>query len=150
MINIRKENFVRFKDTENGMVSVVKAELDCDTAADLPAADGIEGRELLMGSIAWDISTGDFYGLGSDGAWYKQDGSGAYDPDEAEPDAMNSKLNRPTAGETIEQADVPVDLTEEHDSEGKRKIMEEIPETETLESKEVIKDAEPLRDTESE
>lgn len=36
------------------------------------------------------------------------------------------------------------------ESEGTGKIMEEIPETETLESKEVTEDAEPLRNTESE
>lgn len=154
MIDIRSERFIRFKDTENGKVSVVKAELDCDTAADLPAVDGLDGRELLMGSIAWDISTGDFYALGSDGSWYKQDGTGAYDPDaqvslSAAPNLNIGNLNRPAVqpiqlvqpsfignieGENVE------DPTEEEPE-----VIEDEPEAE----REVLEDAEPLRDTES-
>lgn len=111
MIEIRSERFIRFKGTESGIISVVKAELDCDTAADLPAADGIGGRELLMGSIAWDISTGDFYALSSEGTWYKQDGSGAYAPEtpDAEPTALTLNLGK---GVEIEP-----DITEKTTSE---------------------------------
>ncbi len=115
MIKIRSERFIRFKDTESGIISVVKAELDCDTAADLPAADGIGGRELLMGSIAWDISTGDFYVLNSEGTWYKQDGSGAYAPEtpDAEPDAEPTALTL-NLGKGVE---IEPDITEKTTSE---------------------------------
>ena len=62
-------------------VSAVRVELDVDTAADLPAADSVSGYLLWQGSIAHDISTGDFYCIDSEGTWYAQDGSGAYEPD---------------------------------------------------------------------
>lgn len=52
------------------------AELDVDTAAELPSQEYGE-YYLHMGSIAHDISTGDFYSIDSTGTWYKQDGSGA-------------------------------------------------------------------------
>lgn len=52
------------------------AELDVDTAAELPSQEYGE-YYLHMGSIARDISTGDFYSIDSTGTWYKQDGSGA-------------------------------------------------------------------------
>ena len=83
MIDIRKEIFKGYEDTEEGKLSVVKVEIDIDSAEDLPAVDELSGRKLYMGSIAWDISTGDFYGLNSAGTWYKQDGSGAYTPAES-------------------------------------------------------------------
>ena len=72
------------------------AELDMDTAEDLPDVDGIDGCILSVGSIAWDISTGDFYALSSEGTWYKQDGSGAYTPEtpDAEPAALTLNLGK--------------------------------------------------------
>lgn len=117
MIEIRSERFIRFKDTESGIISVVKAELDCDTAADLPAADGIGGRELLMGSIAWDISTGDFYALNSEGTWYKQDGSGAYTPEtpDAEPDSEPTALALNLGKEVEIEPDITEKTTSEQD-----------------------------------
>lgn len=154
MIEIRSERFIRFKDTESGKisVSVVKAELDCDTAADLPAADGIGGRELLMGSIAWDISTGDFYALNSEGTWYKQDGSGAYTPEtpDAEPAALTLNLGK---GVEIEP-----DITEKTTSEPDildEPVFEKTPEPDITEDKlnetepeEVTEIDEPVQDTE--
>lgn len=43
-----------------------------DSASELPANDYFPGHIIAMGSIAWDISTGDFYGMGSDGTWVVQ------------------------------------------------------------------------------
>lgn len=76
MVTIRNSEFIRFADDNGAKKSVVRAELDIDSASDLPAADGIDGMLLFQGSIAWDISTGDFYGLQSDGTWKKQFGGG--------------------------------------------------------------------------
>ena len=49
------------------------AELDVDTASELPSQEW-SGYYLEMGSIAHDISTGDFYSINSEGTWYKQNG----------------------------------------------------------------------------
>ena len=49
------------------------AELDVDTAAELPSQEW-NGFFLEMGSIAHDISTGDFYSINSSGTWYNQNG----------------------------------------------------------------------------
>ena len=142
MIEIRSEKFMRFKDTESGKISVVKAELDCDTAADLPAADGIGGRELLMGSIAWDISTGDFYALNSEGKWYKQDGSGAYTPDAEAAESNASLLSSPlNLGKGVESEP---DITEKTASEPD--ILDEPVFEKTAEPEEVTEIEEPLRD----
>lgn len=58
----------------NGEASVERMEICVDTASDLPSADGITGCKIAQGSIAWDVSTGDFYGLKSDGTWVNQSG----------------------------------------------------------------------------
>ncbi len=72
MISIIKEKFIRFDNSK----SVVLAEICVDTAEELPNANGITGRILVQGSLAWDISTGDFYGLNSSGEWINQTGGG--------------------------------------------------------------------------
>lgn len=86
MITVRENIFIRFEDG----VSVCRMELDVDSAAELPEADFMDDHLLAQGSIAHDVSTGDFYCIDSEGTWYNQDGSGAYVPDEEdEPDTMN-------------------------------------------------------------
>ena len=72
MISIIKEKFICFDNSK----SVVLAEICVDSAEELPNADGITGRILVQGSLAWDISTGDFYGLNSSGEWINQTGGG--------------------------------------------------------------------------
>lgn len=69
------------------------ADIDVDTAADLPDQDGIEGGILGMGSNARDISTGDFYAMNSEGSWYNQDGSGAEESDQVNALSMSPSLN---------------------------------------------------------
>jgi len=75
MLSIIKSTFIRFDSSGR---SVERLELALDSAADLPAAENgtviIDGRVAAQGSIAWDISTGDFYGLDSSGEWIKQGG----------------------------------------------------------------------------
>lgn len=85
MVSIRNERYIRGEEVEGIIKSVVVAELNCDTSSDLPAVDGLAGRILAQGSIAWDISTGDFYGLSSDGVWNNQGGSSS--------DSVNASVN---------------------------------------------------------
>ena len=54
---------------ENG-VNKLRAEIMVDSSSDLTTTVG--AGTLTAGSIAWDVSTGDFYGLDSDGTWHKQ------------------------------------------------------------------------------
>ncbi|HRR77446.1 MAG: hypothetical protein IJK31_07410 [Ruminococcus sp.] len=84
MISIRNSRFIRF----NEGAFVIRAELDVDTADELPDYDDFEGHELAQGSIAHVITTGEFYCLAGDNAWYNQDGSDAanYPVTEEEPD----------------------------------------------------------------
>ncbi len=44
-------------------------EVRCDTPEDLPTASA----NWLTGSVAWIVSTGDFYGLNSSGEWIQQE-----------------------------------------------------------------------------
>ena len=80
MVTILKERFRSFEDSK----SVVVAELAVDAKTDLPVPSGISGRILSHGTLAWEITTGDFYGLGSDGKWVKQTTGDVYDPSEEE------------------------------------------------------------------
>ena len=72
MVLLRSYETIISSDGKNHII----AELDVDTASELPAQD-YGAFFLHMGSIAHDISTGDFYSINSTGTWYKQDGSGA-------------------------------------------------------------------------
>ena len=63
----------KFLQYENEL-SVERMEICADTASDLPTVNSITGCKIAQGSIAWDVSTGDFYGLKSDGTWVNQSG----------------------------------------------------------------------------
>lgn len=80
MITMLKEKFL---GSDSG-VSVILAELAVDTKEDLPAADGIDGRILSDASLAWEISTGEFWGLDGEGKWVNQTTAEVYDPDPEE------------------------------------------------------------------
>ena len=71
MYTIRTQSFIKFKKPEK-TISVIRAEIDCDTETDLPAVDAISGTELYQGSTAWVIGTGDFFALNSSETWIKQ------------------------------------------------------------------------------
>ncbi|HBB71913.1 MAG TPA: hypothetical protein DCZ71_04825 [Ruminococcus sp.] len=70
MKQIRAEQFLYYSSG----AAVIRAEIECDTAEDLPAADHFNDRILSMGSIAWVINSGEFYGLNSSGEWVLQNG----------------------------------------------------------------------------
>ena len=71
MISIRNEKFIKYENN----LSVVRMEIDIDSAEELPETNYFSGRTLSQGSIAWDISTGNFYGMTSLGEWILQKGS---------------------------------------------------------------------------
>ncbi len=75
MISIRNEKFIKYENNK----SVMRMEIDVDSAEELPAKDYFSGRTLYQGSIAWDISTGDLYGFKSTGEWVNQDGGSSDD-----------------------------------------------------------------------
>lgn len=124
------------------------AEMHVDSSSELPSRDHFANFIIEMGSIAHDISTGDFYSMDSTGTWYNQDGSGAYTPASASTlsaPKLNKIINAEdvpdiNVGENIKQVDAPVELTEEHESEGTGEIMEGIPEGEY--NAEVVRDPE--------
>ena len=84
--------------------------------------------EFTSGSIAWDISTGDFYGL-KEGTWYKQDGSGAYSA-EVSPSVVDNGRSIPETKVLVEP-DIREDLRAEEPEivpEEEPKEKEESPE----------------------
>lgn len=50
----------------------VRALVCCDSTSDIPNANITAKEVLTMGSTAWILSTGEVYGLASDGTWKKQ------------------------------------------------------------------------------
>jgi hypothetical protein len=118
MYKIIKSTFVEFKEIEGEKTNVIRAEIICDSASDLPDADSIDGMELSVGSIAWAIDTGAFYGLSSEGTWYNQDGSGAAGAENslqsntASPDRL---IKQSVDLGTIEDDIIPNDITESED-----------------------------------
>lgn len=55
---------------EGSPVYNARAEIAVDNVSDLTTT--LNDYVFTAGSIAWDISTGDFYGLNSSGTWVKQ------------------------------------------------------------------------------
>lgn len=126
MYSIRKSDFIRFSGTNN-TVSVVRAEIFCDTAADLPAYDAVSGTELYMGSIAYDIATGDMYVMNSSHEWKNSNG------DASSAKSMSLSSSSLQKGQKIEV---------EQPEEKKLEIMETEGEEKGVEDDELIRDPE--------
>lgn len=126
MYSIRKSDFIRFSGTNN-TVSVIRAEIFCDTAADLPAYDAVSGTELYMGSIAYVIATGDMYVMNSSHEWKNSNGEAS--------SAKSMSLSSPSfhKGQKIE-----VEQPEEKELE----ILETEGEEKGVEDDELIRDPE--------
>lgn len=116
MWTVRDRKIIKYDDKN----PIMKYEFDIDSASDLESITFPKG-EQVQGSIAHDISTGDFYSIDSAGTWYKQDGSGAYS---SENNSKSINLNKSIV-------DIPV--------EDKQEIEPQ---------EEVINDGEFIRDTE--
>ena len=63
----------RVTDSTKGNTINIRAKLAVDSAADLAA--NLNNYHFVLGSIAWDVSTGDIYGIDSTGTWHKQNQS---------------------------------------------------------------------------
>lgn len=136
----------------------LRAELIADSASDL-SIEGMSNYHFTFGSIAYCIAEKSFYVLNSSGTWV----SSSEDSENVTPNrTLNSTLNRSVSLTSTKSISLSPDVAESDssdseditddikESEGTGEMMEEIPETETLKSKEVTEDAEPLRNTESE
>ena len=71
----------------DGSTIYVVANIDCDTASDLPAVNAFTGLTLLMGSRAHDIDQNAWYEMKDGGTWVLQ-GAGAAGYTKAEVDAL--------------------------------------------------------------
>ena len=70
MLSLRSENFIEHAPEPNEKISIIRAEIDVDTADELPETDGISGRILHQGSTALIIKEGRIAVLSGDGKWY--------------------------------------------------------------------------------
>ena len=70
MLSVRREKFIKFAGNSLLDDSVVYAEIDVDTADELPEIYGISGRILHQGSTALIIKEGRIAILSGDGHWY--------------------------------------------------------------------------------
>lgn len=64
----------RFLSYDNGK-AIILADVEMDSAGDLPEVNAFTDRLLAKGSVAHDINTGDYYCLNSSGIWKKQKSS---------------------------------------------------------------------------
>lgn len=138
------------KDSKN----YLRAEIIADSASDL-SVEGMSNYHFTFGSIAYCIAEKSFYVLNSSGTWVSSS-------EDSASTLSTTSLNRPVSLTSMKPVTLSPDITEsdasdsegitddEKESDGTGEIMEEIPETETLESKEVTEDVESLRNTESE
>lgn len=69
MYNVRFAEYRGVKPNSDPQVQLALAHVDCDAAADLPAYDAIAGVELIMGSTALIIATGETKILNSAHMW---------------------------------------------------------------------------------
>ena len=69
-------------DSENLVDGKIHARVDIcvDGSDELVTTDG--NTVFEFGSIAWVVSSGDFYGLKSDGTWVRQGASAPSEPEE--------------------------------------------------------------------
>ena len=57
----------------NGISHII-GEIFVDDVLELPTPNGIYSYELVQGSVAYVIKSGEFYIMGGDGLWYSTDG----------------------------------------------------------------------------
>lgn len=150
MYEIISEKFIKFEEVEETKLSLVRAEIVCDSSSDLPEVNAVPGRLLAIGSIAWCVDTGAFYGLSSEGTWYNQDGSDA-SSNSVQSNALSSpdRLIKQSVEPEIEDNDIiPLDdeTSEEEpilsEPESKEEVKEEVkePTEPTVEKKASIPD----------
>ncbi len=125
-----------------GKTNYIRAEIIVDSAAELPTE--INGNVLTMGSIAWDISTGDFYGLDGSGTWHNQNGE-----DTSQSNASASTLQTPAINNIRYQPDIKtVDKSNSEQPESIAEVDESVELTEEKESEQPIPEDEPITEVE--
>lgn len=60
---------------KKGEKSRAIAEIYIDDAAELPAYDSNKDFDLVQGSVAYTVKSGELYVMGSDGKWYDTSGT---------------------------------------------------------------------------
>ena len=130
MLTVIKSKYLGEVESSGIMKNLVLAEMALDSSVDLPEVDYQTGQILAQGSIAWDISTGDFYGLNSSGSWINQTAPAA-----AQGNGKSLTLSSPLQkGESLEIEQPEEKELEILETEGEEKGVE---------------DDESVRDTES-
>ncbi len=72
MKSVLSSTFIKFKTVnETGKISVVREEIICDTAAELPEVVQ-DDRELYFGSIGYVINEDALYIVNGEGEWTKE------------------------------------------------------------------------------
>lgn len=56
-------------------ISHIIGEIFVDDLSELPTPTGIDGYELIQGSVAYVIKSGEIYIMGGDGKWYDTAGT---------------------------------------------------------------------------
>ena len=74
MYKITESKFIRFVESGGRELSLIQADIFCDTSDDLPDADAVENCILDIGSIAYIINAGELYVLNSEGEWKNANG----------------------------------------------------------------------------
>lgn len=81
---IKQKTFLS-NPVKSGQKSRVIAEIYVDTVSELPAHNINDNFDLVQGSIAYVVQSGELYVMGSDGRWYSsEDGTVAGIPEKTE------------------------------------------------------------------
>jgi hypothetical protein len=159
-MRVLSRKHIRYSDDNK---DVARFEISVNSASELPAKDGgIPGAIIDEGSIAWDIDTGDFYGMKESGVWKKQG-----DDEESssvsslslnrqglmksEPITLKSDIEETISdpeGESEEYPESVEEPIEEPEIDEPVDFPEGIPEDYTESEPEVDDHAEPVSDTE--
>ena len=73
--------------------AVCRMEFAADTASEIDDLGDLIGRTIAPGSLIWDISTGDFYALDSNGSWINQTTGEPYVTPDPEPGPEDGEDN---------------------------------------------------------
>ena len=70
MINLTNRHIVAYVNDTSRIIG----EIFVDTVDELPESNEIEGYELIQGSVAYVIKSGELFIMSSDGVWYSTNG----------------------------------------------------------------------------
>lgn len=70
MIRLNNSHIIAYVNENSHIIG----EIFVDTVDELPESDGIEGYELVQGSVAYVIHSGELYVMDSEGVWHTTNG----------------------------------------------------------------------------